>query len=417
MAKTINLKASPRRRGRLTALAAGAAAAALAALPLSSAAFGGPIGPPAHDHLWGYEAGEVSTISEYAIDPVTSTTSFAVSCVPPRTENGRGIAHDPAATAVPAQPSIGAPAGAGGELLWYTRLGAVAFEGDGFIHRTTLPSSMPPCADRGAIPFHDGPGGSVQDDIGALDLHPVNAGLLAVAGYLPTGADGTGNGGFSIFYKVNKANGQIVGTCKMQFRGGGEGNDTLTVANLPGLGLVWLSDAGEPVTSPNNLAAFTDASVSGPPPPGVIPDCTIVADFPKFVPLTGIDYEPIPKPMSQPRQESLVATDILHFFDLDNPPFALPRLMGSTAPSAGLEDITLAACPSEDDDDNDGLSNENELRLLTLLGDPDSDDDGIPDGNDDGNGNGEDDEDEDDDDECPDPDKDDDGVDDEDEDD
>jgi hypothetical protein len=410
-----------------------AVAAALVALPLPTGAFAGAGPPPGHGHIWGYEAGFSSRILEYNIDPTTGLVTFSgFQCVPlPHADrNGRGVAHDPAAPGVGTFP--------GGELLWYTNL--IGFQGDGFIHRTTLPSTIPPCQFRGSIPFGEGPGPPNQDGIGALDLDPDDSNILWAAGYLatpPTGFPDTG-GGFQLLYKVRKTDGAILGRCKSPQRTPGlGGNDTITVATLPGIGKVLLTDFGEfsPIVTPPSLAAVDVNSVTGPPAPAVAPDCRIVREFPFPQQPTGIDYEPVPPTGN----ESLVAANVSTstqgptFLNRNGPPFAAATLMGPTAPSVTIEDISLVseeACPPEDDDDNgdgrrddddddddDGLTDRNESLFLTLLGNRDSDLDGIVDGNDDANGNGEDDEDEDDD-ECPDDDDDDgDGIDNEDEDD
>jgi hypothetical protein len=406
------------RRKRLRAILTSVAAATFAAMPLSTSAFAGP-GVPGHSHVWGYEAGFASRLLEYNIDPTTSTITPGPFCVPVPTGNGRAVAHDPAA---PPQPPF-----AGGEVLWYQFLGNNA----GRIFKATPPSAVPPCEPRGSIPFGEGLGPPNQDNIGAMDLDTDDTNILWVAGYIAVPATGFPEfgGPYKMLFKVDKTNGQILGRCKSDR--GNVANDTLTVANLPTVGKVLLTDFFDPGNG--ILHAVDPASITGPPAPAPAPDCRIVATYTTPVAETGIEWGTIPKPTPAPPEESLLATDLFNWFDLDQPPFATARPMGSTA-GALVEDISLvseAACPPEDDDeddngddgrrddddDDDGLTDRNESLFLTLLGNADSDLDGIKDGNDDANGNGEDDEDEDDD-ECPDDDDSDgDGVDDEDEDD
>jgi hypothetical protein len=415
-----------RSRGRRWArLSLGVAAAALMLLTQPTGAFGGP-GVPGHSHVWGYEAAfGAARLLEYNIDPTTSTITPGPFCVPVPSGNGRAVAHDPNA---PPQPPF-----AGGEVLWYQFF---ATPGTGRIFKATLPSALPPCQPRGSIPFGEGPGPPNQDNIGAMDLDTDDTNILWVAGYGAVPASGYPEfgGQYKILFKVDKTNGQILGRCKSDR--GNIANDTLTVANLPTVGKVLLTDFFDPGNG--ILDAVDPASITGPPAPAPAPDCRIVATYTTPVLETGIEWGTIPKPTPAPPEESLLATDLFNWFDLDQPPFATARPMGSTA-GALVEDISLVsevaqACPPEDDDDDgdddgrrddddddddddDGLTDRNESLFLTLLGNRDSDLDGIVDGNDDSNGNDEDDEDEDDD-ECPDDDDSDgDGVDDEDEDD
>src|SRR5882762_9511574 len=132
--------------------------------------------------------------------------------MPPFTENGRGVAFDPL-----------------DGNLWYTRVNGVtppAFGGDGFIHKATPPSLG--CAPVTTIPFGDGPGGTIQDDIGALDVDQGSKHIWA-AGYRPVRV---GNTLLSYFYLVNRNNGKIIHSCAIPFRFGGVGNDTLAYARL-----------------------------------------------------------------------------------------------------------------------------------------------------------------------------------------
>src|SRR6266545_3210435 len=231
---------------------------------------------PVATTLWGYEAGTASRILEYDIGPADA---FVSSCTPPGSLNGRGLAFDPT-----------------DGNLWYTFVDA-AFAGDGFIHKTTPP---PACATVTTIPFRDGPGGVVQDDIGALHVDPDDANLW-VAGYHPAGGD-------SFLYKVDRTTGALIQFCHVPFGGGGAGNDTLTEAKLPGLpgsGSYLLTDAGELSTAPNDLLVVDEATCTGG------GSGTIVATYPKAVAMTGIDYE-----------TKLIATDASSIYNLGIPPFA-----------------------------------------------------------------------------------------------
>jgi hypothetical protein len=253
---------------------------------------------PPGTQLWGYEAaGGSARILEYDI----GTDTFTSSCVPDPTANGRGIAEDP---------SDG--------NLWYTRV--TGFAGDGLIHKTTPP---PTCLALPDIPFDDGPGGSTQDGIGALDVDPDDGNLWA-AGYDPVGSD-------SYLYKVNSTTGALIASCHVPFGGGGLGNDTLTEAKLtglPGSGSYLLTDAGELTTSPDDLLVVDEATCTGGGPG------TIVTSYPKSVQMSGVDYE----------LSKLLATDgSPSIYDLGGPPFGPPAATMSTAPAGFLEDITLKA--------------------------------------------------------------------------
>jgi hypothetical protein len=259
---------------------------------------------PVSTTLWGYESDlrifSDSRILEYDIGPADA---FISSCVPLGSLAGRGLAFDPT-----------------DGNLWYTFVDIVsrpgAFLGDGLIHKTTPP---PGCAPVTTIPFGDGPGGTVQDAVGALDVDPDDGSIWA-AGYQPVG-------GQSVLYKVNPTTGAIIDSCQVPFGdAGGEGNDTLTEAKLtglPGSGSYLLTDAGEVATMPNDLLVVDEATCTG---GGA---GTVVATYPKAVGMTGIDYE-----------TKLIATDLHQIFNLGNPPFAPPLATMLAAPST-LEDITL----------------------------------------------------------------------------
>ena len=224
--------ARPRKRRALTRLLTVSALIAFGAVGLSASASASH--SPVSTTLWGYEAGTASRILEYDIGPADA---FVSSCTPAGSLNGRGLAFDPT-----------------DGNLWYTFVDG-AFAGDGFIHKTTPP---PACAPVTTIPFRDGPGGTVQDDIGAIDVDPDDANLW-VAGYHPIGGE-------SFLYKVDRTTGALIDFCHVPFGGGGEGNDTLTEAKLsglPGSGSYLLTDAGEIVTAPNDLLVVDERRAQG----------------------------------------------------------------------------------------------------------------------------------------------------------
>lgn len=267
------------------------AATVLAVLPTGASAAHSPTAPP---ELWGYAAASGSApIGNYDI----AADTFVGSCVPTPTDNGRGMAFDPL-----------------DGNLWYTFVRSDgSFNGDGFIHKAD--TSCNPVA---SIPFRDGPGGVVQDDIGAMDVDPEDANLW-VAGYKPVG-------GQSLLYKVDRSSGAVLQFCSVPFAGGGEGNDTLAVAELDGLGgsgKYLLTDAGEVLTG--LLVVDTADCVSGDP-------VTPVTTYTLPVGVTGIDYE----------GGELIATDLARIYDLGGPPFGA---VGATMTTSGLalEDITLMA--------------------------------------------------------------------------
>ena len=285
--------ARPRKPRALTRLLIVSALIVVGAVGLTASASASHF--PVSTTLWGYEAGTASRILEYDIGPADA---FVSSCVPAGSLNGRGLAFDPT-----------------DGNLWYTFVDG-SFAGDGLIHKTTPP---PACAPVTTIPFRDGPGGTVQDDIGALDVDPDDANLW-VAGYHPIGGE-------SFLYKVDRTTGALIDFCHVPFGGGGEGNDTLTEAKLsglPGSGSYLLTDAGEIVTAPNDLLVVDEASCTGG------GSGTVVTTFPKTVGMTGVDYE-----------TRLIATDLASIFDLDNAPFGAALAVMSAAPSSQLEDITL----------------------------------------------------------------------------
>jgi hypothetical protein len=278
-----------RRHARWLALAA--------ALALIVLAF--PAGAPATHNspgtlLWGYEsAAGNAKIDSYDI----GTDTLLSSCVPDPAANGRGIAMDPF-----------------DGNLWYTRL-----PGDGLIHKATTS-----CAAVGSIPFGDGPGGAVQDDIGALDVDPTDGNLWA-AGY----ATAVQFGSDAFIYKVDRVTGAILASCSTP----GGFNDTLAVAQLsglPGSGKYLLTDAGEFNTTLRviDAATCTGGGVS-----------TIVTTYTLPFGPTGIDYE----------NGQLIASDLDLFsnnpnpriVNLGGPPFSTVLASMPSGATDELEDITL----------------------------------------------------------------------------
>jgi hypothetical protein len=245
--------------------------------------------------VWGYEAaGSNARLLQYDL----GTHTFETSCVPPGSINGRGIAYDPV-----------------DGNLWYAFVDS-EFHGDGFIHKTTPP---PTCAALPAIRFGDGPGGAIQDDVGALDIDP-DDGQIWAAGYLPVG-------GQSFVYKLDRVTGAVLQSCWVPFGGGGAGNDSLAVARLsglPGSGKYLLTDAGELTTAPDTLLAVDALSCIG----GV--QGAVVGSFNKTVDMAGITY----------RGGSLIATSEATIYELGPAPFATIQNSMSASPSSTLEGIT-----------------------------------------------------------------------------
>jgi uncharacterized repeat protein (TIGR01451 family) len=256
---------------------------------------------PPGTQLFGFEASlSGSRILAYDI----GTNTPGATCMPlPPPANGRGVAYDPV-----------------DGNIWYTWVDlSVSPPSDGLIHKVTFP---PGCADQGMIPFGDGPGGSIQDDIGALDVDPDDNHIWA-AGYEPVS-------GQSFLYKLNRSTGGVMQSCSVPFGGGGEGNDTLAVAELDGLGgsgKYLLTDAGEPNTPLNGdtLLVIDTASCTGG--GSVAP----VTTYPKIVGMTGIDYG----------DTGLIVTDLASIYNLGNPPFGAIQATMSASPADFLEDITL----------------------------------------------------------------------------
>src|SRR4029077_2547666 len=166
---------------------------------------------PAPASMWGYQAAANGARMDL-FDIGTHT--WLSSCLPPGSGNGRGVAYDPI-----------------DGNLWYSFQGpATNYLGDGLIHKMT-----PVCGGAGSIPFVDGEKGSVQDDIGAIDVDP-DDGNLWVAGYRPISSRGSS---YQYLYKINRSTGAIVLNslnqqqyCRLPHAGVPSGNDTLAVAYL-----------------------------------------------------------------------------------------------------------------------------------------------------------------------------------------
>lgn len=260
--------------------------------------------------IWGYEAAETNArILAYSIGTPPSPVA---DCVPPGSINGRGVALDPL-----------------DGNLWYSFVTFSDFAGDGFIHKTTPPNTGS-CVEAGQIPFGDGPGGTVQDDIGALDVDGVSKHLW-VAGYR---AIHFGTEHRSYLYLVNRNSGSIIRSCWVPFRLGGVGNDTLTFARLeglPGSGNYILTDAGEANTFPDLLMVVDTADCKG----GV--QVTPVVEFPKSEGMTGFDYE----------WPGLLDTETVNLFNLGGQPFASSQMHGPWGQTSAMEDVSLCASKGE----------------------------------------------------------------------
>lgn len=312
-------------------LALGLVAFAVAAWAGSAPASHAPPGTT----VWGYGSAFASSpLIEYDI----GTDTVVSSCIPDATANGRGLAHDPV-----------------DGNLWYTRL--TGFTGDGLIHKVTPP---PACVSMGSIPFGDGPGGTVQDDVGALDIDPDDANLWA-AGY-------AGAGGFfttpQILYKVNRVTGAILKSCTVTPVGSLVANDTIAIvklSGLPGSGKYILTDAQDP--GDGFMKVLDEATCTG---GGA---ATVVATLPVPIgSLTGVDMEGPP----------LIAANLTTLHSLGSYPFATS--LASMPTGADIEDISLVSNRSPDCSTATASPDElwppnHKLRTVTVGGvtDPDGD--------------------------------------------
>ena len=273
--------------------------------------------------LWGYEANfGNSRILSYNIAPF----ALGPNCVPDAAAggpngNGRGVAYDPL-----------------DGNLWISRL--TGFAGDGFIHKVTPPQVTPGvCPQVDVIPFGDGPGGMIQDDIGALDVDQASKHIWA-AGYFPISV--AGGPPSQYFYLVNRNNGKILQSCFIpvdpsNFEGF---NDSETYARLPGLpgsGQYLLTDNGE--FFGRRLKVMDTASCHDG------KEATVVATFTVTHGMTGIDFE----------WPGLLSTNLFTLFNDGNQPFASSTVIGPTTAPFGLEDISLCGFRAKvGGDGNDG---------------------------------------------------------------
>jgi hypothetical protein len=276
--------------------------------------------------LWGYEANfGNSRILSYNIAPYTPGPD----CVPDLaaggpTGNGRGVAYDPL-----------------DGNLWITRLDF--FLGDGLIHKVIPPNATPTpgtCPQVKAIPFGDGPGGLIQDDIGALDLDQGSKHIWA-AGYAPISVGGGPLRNY--FYLVDRNNGKILQSCyipanplTVPF------NESLTYARLkglPGSGQYLMTDGGAFFFGLPLRVIDTASCHDG-------KQATVVTSFNTTHGLTGIDFE----------WPGLLSTDA--FFNIYNDgdqPFTSSTVIGPAGALFGLEDISLCGFRAKlGGDGNDG---------------------------------------------------------------
>ena len=268
-----------------------------------------PNAPPGSNStlLWGYEANfAASRLLSYNIGPPVVP---GPSCIPDPTANGRGVAFDPL-----------------DGNLWITRL--TGFVGDGLIHKVIPPNAPGGCTQVKVIPFGDGPGGVIQDDIGALDIDQASKQIWA-AGWLPITVAGGPLRNY--FYLVNRSNGQIIQSCftPANVLNGFGLNDSLTYARLkglPGSGQYLLTDGGA-FFGGSPLEVIDTASCHDG------KEATVVATFNTTHGVTGIDFE----------WPGLLSTDgIGTFFNDGDQPFASTTPLGSnTVPF--MADISLCA--------------------------------------------------------------------------
>jgi hypothetical protein len=265
--------------------------------------------PPGNnsDLLWGYEGATMnSRVLSYRIGPPVVA---GPECVPaPGMRSGRGISYDPLSG-----------------NLWITHINSITGNGDGLIHQIVPPNVDTACPEVKTIPFGDGPGGAIQDDIGALDADTDSKHLWA-AGHRPVG-------GMSFLYLVNRNTGEILQSCSIPFQGGGPGandmgNDTLATIHdprQPGSAKLLLTDAGGEETTSNMLFLIEQSACHGG------QEVTPVAEFEKNNPMSGIDFE----------WPGLLNTDSDELFNDGAPPFATSTSHGQWGNTDAMEDITL----------------------------------------------------------------------------
>lgn len=290
----------------------------LALAPRASAAIAAP-----GTTLYGYEtAGEeaLGTGRILSYDIGADSLGPANNCTPAPTGNGRAISYDPI-----------------DGNLWYAYLNELGGDGIGLILKETPPSTTNTCSTVGYIPFGDGPGGTIQDDVGAIDVDP-DDGNLWVAGFY-TDTDGNAD-----FYKVDRSTGAILQECKMPSPSGQPaGNDSLTVAKLsgqPGSGKYLLTDGGDLFTATNSLLAIDTASCTG----GAV--VTPVTTYNPTVTMgfSGLDYE----------QDQLIATNTQTIFSQGGQPFDTTgsSVVPTTTELEGISVTSPAVIGTKYDDKN-----------------------------------------------------------------
>jgi hypothetical protein len=288
-----------------------------------------PNSPPGSNStlLWGYEANfGNSRILSYNIAPY----ALGPDCVPDAaaggpTGNGRGVAYDPL-----------------DGNLWITRL--TFFVGDGLIHKVIPPNVTPTpgiCPQVKVIPFGDGLGGLIQDDIGALDLDQGSKHIWA-AGYAPISVGGGALRNY--FYLVDRNNGKILQSCYIPANvlNGLGFNDSLTYARLkglPGSGQYLLTDGGEFFAVPLEVIDTASCHNGN--------EATVVTSFNTTHGLTGIDFE----------SPGLLSADVFSgsLYNDGDQPFASGTVIGPTTATFGLEDISFCGFRAKfGGDGNDG---------------------------------------------------------------
>jgi hypothetical protein len=223
--------------------------------------------------------------------------------------------------------------------LWITRL--TFFVGDGLIHKVTPPNVTPgTCPQVKVIPFGDGPGGLIQDDIGALDLDQGSKHIWA-AGYAPISV--SGGPARNYLYLVDRNNGKILQSCFIpaNLLNGGGFNDSLTYARLkglPGSGQYLMTDGGEFFAGSPLEVIDTAGCHDG-------KEAAVVATFFTAHGLTGIDFE----------WPGLLSADPYFLYNDGNQPFTSSTVIGPTNATFGLEDISLCGFRAKfGGDGNDG---------------------------------------------------------------
>lgn len=283
--------------------------------------FGGP--PALANHggsgvqMWTFAAGSGQLSS---IDLGSHTV--VSQCVPAGAANGRGLAYDANGVLWHTSVTGGQPVEPPEQIL--------KSEADGRIHKVSPP---PACASLGSIPFGDGDGGTLQDDIGAMDFDP-DDGTLWVAGYdVATPSSSTG---LHRIFRLSPINGAVRSSCSII--GDPLGNDTLAVAQIPGLpgsGKYLLTDGGEffwPVLFAYDAANCRGGATLAPVGSYVLPK-----------PVTGIDFEGGRLYASQlgavEPDGSVLTFDLV---DLGPPPFS--SVYSTMLANTLAEDVTVAPC-------------------------------------------------------------------------